>query len=176
MDAAQASFKNGCVKTPGRVFALAQNGKEEEGVHICGDSERHCSGMLRCYFENWNCHTDLTPTDSSICRVLEAIEKERKPMYARVITAQVQPGKIDEAVSIYRNTVVPAARRQKGFKGISLLIDRNTGEHLRIVIWGTEAETTGDEAIGLLHEQIGEMASTFAGPPITEHCEVSAHV
>ena len=97
-------------------------------------------------------------------------------MYARVITAQVQPGKIDEAVSIYRNTVVPAVRRQKGFKGISLLIDRNTGEHLRIVIWGTEAETTADEATGLLHEQIGKMASTFAGSPITEYCEVSAHV
>jgi heme-degrading monooxygenase HmoA len=97
-------------------------------------------------------------------------------MYARVITAQVQPGKIEEAVSIYRNAVVPAVRRQKGFKGISLLIDRNMGEHLRIVIWETEADTAADEATVLLREQIGKMASTFAGPPITEHCEVSAHV
>jgi heme-degrading monooxygenase HmoA len=97
-------------------------------------------------------------------------------MYARVITAQVQPGKIEEAISIYRNAVVPAVQQQKGFKGISLLVDRNTGKGMSIVLWETEADMTAGEVSGFLREQIAKMAPTFAAPPITKHCEVSVHV
>ena len=37
-------------------------------------------------------------------------------MYARLVTIQVQPGKIDEAIGIYRDSIVAAAKQQKGSK------------------------------------------------------------
>jgi len=38
-------------------------------------------------------------------------------MYARVTIVQVLPGKMDEAIGIFRDSVVPAANLQKGHKG-----------------------------------------------------------
>ena len=34
-------------------------------------------------------------------------------MYARVTIVQVLPGKMDEAIDIFRDSVVPAAKEQK---------------------------------------------------------------
>jgi hypothetical protein len=31
-------------------------------------------------------------------------------MYARLVTIQIQPGKEDDAVRIYRDSIIPAAR------------------------------------------------------------------
>ena len=45
-------------------------------------------------------------------------------MYARVVYTQVQPGQIDEAIRIYRESVTPNARLQKGYRGGILLTDR----------------------------------------------------
>ena len=39
-------------------------------------------------------------------------------MFARHITIQIQPGKMDEAVRIYRESVVPASREQKGCRAL----------------------------------------------------------
>ncbi len=39
-------------------------------------------------------------------------------MYARVITVKIQPSNVDEAIRIYQDSAMPAAKKQKGFKGI----------------------------------------------------------
>jgi hypothetical protein len=49
-------------------------------------------------------------------------------MYARVSIARSQLGKADEVIRIHRDSVVPAAKQQKGFKGLYLLTDRKTGK------------------------------------------------
>jgi len=94
-------------------------------------------------------------------------------MYARVVTVQVQPGKMDEMISIYRDSVVPAAKEQKGFKGIFALTDTDTNKAISIALWETEADMKAGEASGYLNEQIAKVAPTFAGPPTTERYEVS---
>ena len=94
-------------------------------------------------------------------------------MYARVVTAQAQPGKIDEIVSICRDSVVPAAKEQKGFKGIFLLTNTDTNKGISITLWETEADMKAGEASGYLKDQIAKLAPSFAGPPTSEHYEVS---
>ena len=37
-------------------------------------------------------------------------------MHARVVTIQTQLGKMEEAIRIYRDSLIPAAKEQKGFK------------------------------------------------------------
>jgi hypothetical protein len=49
--------------------------------------------------------------------------KGEKLMYARVVTVQAQPGKTEEAIAIFRNSVIPAAKQQKGFISLMLLTD-----------------------------------------------------
>ena len=93
-------------------------------------------------------------------------------MFARVVTVQVQPGKTDEAVRIYEDSVVPAGRQQKGNAGYMLLTDPNTGKGISVALWDTEADVKASEASGFLQQQLAKFASVLAAPPVTEHYEV----
>jgi heme-degrading monooxygenase HmoA len=94
-------------------------------------------------------------------------------MHARVVTTQLQPGKTDEAIRVYRDSVVPAARKQKGFKGGLLLTDRATGKGISIALWETEADMKATETSGYLQEQIAKFGALFAAPPVRETFEVT---
>ena len=94
-------------------------------------------------------------------------------MYARVTIVQIQPGKIDEAIRIYRDSVVPAAKQQKGYKGIYLLTDRNTGKGISVALWQTEADMTAGESSGYFQQQLAKFKDIFGAPPVRERYEVS---
>jgi heme-degrading monooxygenase HmoA len=94
-------------------------------------------------------------------------------MQARVVTTQIQSGKIDEAIRIYRDSVVPAAKKQRGFIGGLLLTDRATGKSVSIALWETETDMKATETGGYLQEQIGKFGALFAAPPVREGFEVS---
>ena len=97
-------------------------------------------------------------------------------MHARVVTVQIQPGKIDEAIRIYRDSVMPAVKEQKGFKGATLLTDSSTGKGISVTLWETQADLTAGEASGFYQEQIAKFGGVFAMPPVREHYEVSVQV
>jgi heme-degrading monooxygenase HmoA len=95
-------------------------------------------------------------------------------MYARVITAQNQPGKVDEAVQMYRESMLPEARQQPGFKGALMLVDRSTGKGISITLWQTEADAQASGAgSAYLQTQIAKAASLLAAAPIIETYEVA---
>ena len=56
-------------------------------------------------------------------------------MYARMLTIELLPEELEEAVQLYREVVVPAAQRQHGFRGILLMTDRAKGMVRSIVLW-----------------------------------------
>ena len=95
-------------------------------------------------------------------------------MFARVITVQAQPGKVDEAAMLYRDSVIPAAKQQKGFSGAMLLTDDVTGKGISITLWETEADQKASEASGYVAQQLGKLAAVLAGPPTRESFLVSA--
>ena len=92
-------------------------------------------------------------------------------MYATVTTAKVQPGKMDEAISIMRDSTYPAHRNQQGFKSAILLTNPKRGKTLSITLWETEdgataqATATNPSSAGLL-----------IGPSVREIFEVSVQV
>ena len=94
-------------------------------------------------------------------------------MYARVVIAEVQPGKMSEASNIFRDSIKPAAKQQKGYKGGYFLTDAKTGKAMSIALWETEADMTAGESSDYLREQVAKIAPVLAAPPITEHYEVS---
>ncbi len=94
-------------------------------------------------------------------------------MYTRVTIVQFLPGKTDEAIAIYRDSVVPAAKQQKGFKGIYLLTDRKMGKGISIAIWETEADMIAGESSGYYQQQLAKFKDIFGAPPVREAYEVS---
>ena len=94
-------------------------------------------------------------------------------MHARVILGMVKLGKQDEATKTYKESVEPAAREQKGFKGIHLLTDPDTRKFISITIWETENDMVAGEASGYLQEQLNKIVDLFVGPPSIQHYIVS---
>ena len=95
-------------------------------------------------------------------------------MYARVTLVQILPGKIDEAIGIFRDSVVPAAQQQKGHKGHYLLTDRKNSKGISISLWETEADMTAGETSGHYLQQLAKFKDILAAPPLRETYEVSA--
>lgn len=100
-------------------------------------------------------------------------------MYARVTTLQWQIGKkietMDEAIHIVKESIVPAARQQPGFKGFLTLADRRGGKLILLTLWETEAALKAGEASGYYHEQIAKFAhlsQLYVTPPYREVYEL----
>lgn len=94
-------------------------------------------------------------------------------MHARVTFASAQPAKIDEAIKVMQDSILPAAKKQKGFKGLFFLVDRKTGKGMSIVMWNTETDMTAGESSGFYREQVAKVVPFVAGPTTMEHYEVS---
>ena len=94
-------------------------------------------------------------------------------MFARVTIVQMKKDKVDEAINLFRESVVPAAKSQKGHKDIYLLTDRSTGKGLSIAIWDTEEDAIANEQSGYYQEQLGKFKDLFTAPPVREGYEVS---
>ena len=94
-------------------------------------------------------------------------------MHARVVTIQIQPGKMQEAIDLYGG-VVPAARGQKGFQGAYMMTDAGSGKALSITVWESEADMlAGESSSGYYQEQLAKFGSLMVGSPNLDHYEVS---
>ena len=96
-------------------------------------------------------------------------------MFARMTVMMILPDRIDEAIAIYKKSVIPAAKRQKGYKGACLLSDRSTGKGISVTFWRTERDASSNEANLYYQEQLAKFLDVFSGPPIKEGYEVVVH-
>ncbi len=95
-------------------------------------------------------------------------------MHARVVSMEMLPINVGEAVRIYQDRVVPAAREQEGFRGALMLTDPGTGEGLSISLWNSEEDMHASEASGFYHSKLSELEAFFISTPVRKHYEVSA--
>ena len=100
-------------------------------------------------------------------------------MYVRATTLQWQIGKrvetMDEAIHIVRESIVPVARQQPGFKGFLTLLDRKGGKLILLTLWETEAALKDGEVSGYYREQIAKFAhlsQLYVTPPYREVYEL----
>ena len=94
-------------------------------------------------------------------------------MFARVTITQTKMDKIDGAIKLYKDGVVPAAKSQKGYRGIYLFTDRKTGKGYSISLWENEADAINNEKSGYYKEQVGKFADYFSASPVQEGYEVT---
>lgn len=94
-------------------------------------------------------------------------------MFARLTIVQVKVDKLDETTKIYEESVVPAAKSQKGYRGIYMLTDSKTGKGISISLWDTEEDAIASEQSGYYQEQLGKFKDFFTAPPVQEGYEVA---
>ena len=97
-------------------------------------------------------------------------------MHARVVSMEILRMNTDEAVRIYQDSVVPAAKEQRGFRGAMLLTDSYTGEGVSISLWESEDDMHASEASGFYHRKLNALDALFISTPIRKHYEVSVQV
>ncbi len=93
-------------------------------------------------------------------------------MFARMTTVQIRDDKIDEAIRIYKESVVPAAKSQRGYIGAHLLVDRKAGKGVSITVWDTELDGIANEQSGYYQEQLAKFKDIFTAPPVREGYEI----
>lgn len=94
-------------------------------------------------------------------------------MFARLTRVHVKIDRIDELIKRYEESVIPAAKSQKGYRGAYLLVDRKTGEGVSITFWTSEEDALANERNRYYQEQVAKFINFYTQPPIREGYEVS---
>lgn len=93
-------------------------------------------------------------------------------MYARIITFQYQPGKIDEGLNLLRESVVPELRQLPGYRGATNLVDRSNNKVVGITFWQSEADLR-DSGQSKLQARFAVVSKLLMAAPLVESYEVS---
>ena len=95
-------------------------------------------------------------------------------MHARATFVKMQPGKTEEVRKIFEESVVPAAKEQKGFHAIYLLeFEDDPATGLALSIWDSKTDAEAGEQSGYYQEQVQKFAPLFAAPPERKSYEVT---
>ena len=86
-------------------------------------------------------------------------------MYARVMTLRLMPGKMDQAIRIFRRSAIPIVEKQQGFVSFHLMEDRNTNELIAMSHWETKRDMLALEENGFVDQQIANFTSVVRAPP-----------
>jgi quinol monooxygenase YgiN len=86
-------------------------------------------------------------------------------MHARVVSNQIQPGKMDQWLSLIQDSIVPALKEQDGFQGFVVLVDREHDKSIGYSMWTSAADLAASEASGNYQQQIAKLGDVLAGPP-----------
>jgi quinol monooxygenase YgiN len=94
-------------------------------------------------------------------------------MYARVTTIQISPYRLDEAIGVLKEQVVPTIQQQNGFKGYLMFVDRSTGKSINVTLWEeeTDREVTGSNS-AYYREAIGKIVPLLTDAPQVEDLEL----
>ncbi len=97
-------------------------------------------------------------------------------MYSQVLRVNIQPGKMDEAIAIFKDSVAPAIHGWSGLQIGRLLVDRAGNKVMAVSFWDGQADEAGLQSSGAYQEQVAKFAALFAGPPEVEVYEEAVEV
>ena len=93
-------------------------------------------------------------------------------MFARLTTVQIRRERIDAAIKFYRESVIPAAKSQRGFVTAYLLTNREKAKGVSITIWDSKKNAIANEKNGYYREQVTKFFGNFSESPIIDNYEV----
>jgi heme-degrading monooxygenase HmoA len=90
-------------------------------------------------------------------------------MYVRVVTVQVQPGKMDEVWRRIREAI-PTVQAIRGFREARFLTDAHTDTVLGVTLWETEADAKAAPVAGA---EGGRLRDLLTKPAVVAYYELS---
>ncbi len=93
-------------------------------------------------------------------------------MYARLTRLHVRVERLEHAIKIYKESILPAVRTQIGFRGIYLFTNPKTGEGATLSLWNSEEDAIASEKNHFYQEQLVKVMNTFTAPPVREGYEI----
>jgi hypothetical protein len=97
-------------------------------------------------------------------------------MFARMTVLSFKPESVADAIRLFRTSVIPLARKQKGFRGACFLINRAAGKARAVTFWRSETDALANERALFYQEQLARFLVYFSGDPIREGYEVAVHM
>jgi hypothetical protein len=98
-------------------------------------------------------------------------------MYARITRMPVSPYRLEEAITLARETTLPAARQQAGFKGYLMLVDKSAGQTITITFWqeADDRDISGPDST-YYQDALSQFVPFLTGAPAVEDFEVAIQV
>ena len=94
-------------------------------------------------------------------------------MFARVTTTPISAYRLDEAIQVARETTLPAARKQPGFIGYLMLVDKSNGMAITITFWQDENDRQmTSPASAYYKDSISKLVPMLTAAPEVEDYEV----
>jgi heme-degrading monooxygenase HmoA len=96
-------------------------------------------------------------------------------MIARVTMADIDPVRmgIDDAIEVFRESVLPALHEQPGYEGVYVLVTPD-GQSLVLTFWDSEEEADAglEGSRSFYAEQVEKFVTLYKAPPGREHYQV----
>jgi hypothetical protein len=84
-------------------------------------------------------------------------KEETMAMQARISTIEGDGGKIDDALKIISEKIMPALKALEGFTAANFLVDRSAGKLVGVSFWDNEAALEGSaEAVKPMRTEVAE--------------------
>ena len=81
-------------------------------------------------------------------------------MYARISTVEGDPSKIDDAVAVLNEKIIPTLKSVKGFRAVNFMADRSTGKLVGVAFWEDKAALEGSvEAVSPMRNEVADAMS-----------------
>ena len=78
-------------------------------------------------------------------------------MQARISTIEGDGAKLDNALEVVNEKVMPALKALEGFTAANFLVDRSAGKLVAVAFYAAEAALEGSvEAVGSLRDEVAE--------------------
>jgi quinol monooxygenase YgiN len=97
-------------------------------------------------------------------------------MYAQITTLQVLPDRVDDAITHYRDCIIPLVQQQPGCRLITLLSDPEQHQVLAICWWASEAYLRAGCADATYQQHIAHFASFLRATPTSCAYQVDVQV
>jgi len=93
-------------------------------------------------------------------------------MFSRVVRLKGDANRTDEALKLWKESVLPLIKKQKGYAGVSMLTNRKTGDGFSVSYWETE-QAMKESRPNIRPEAQQTMASVGAAIVDENECEVA---
>ena len=82
-------------------------------------------------------------------------------MYSRILSLRIRPGKMDQALNIFRRSMLPVLKNQRGNASVLVFSCREKNELINCTLWDTYETMRELERSGFLDQQMAKLSTVL---------------